>query len=45
MYRVFDSKAETEESDSEEERIYETGASFSGAAAATVGFLGCIYYY
>ncbi|CAE7197038.1 unnamed protein product [Symbiodinium sp. KB8] len=34
MFRIFDSKAETEESDSEEERIFETGASFTGAAAA-----------
>ncbi|CAE6966858.1 unnamed protein product, partial [Symbiodinium sp. CCMP2592] len=37
MFRVFDGKAETEESDSEEERIFEQGASFTGAAAGTVG--------
>ncbi|CAE7025856.1 unnamed protein product [Symbiodinium sp. KB8] len=37
MFRVFDSKAETEESDSEEERIYETGASFTGAAEKKPG--------
>ena len=43
MFRIFDSKAETEESDSEEERIFETGASFTGAAAARVGFLVGIY--
>ena len=42
MFRVFDSKAETEESDSEEERIFEMGGSFTGAAAARVGFLACI---
>ena len=37
MLRVFDGKVETEESDSEEERIFESGASFRGAAAAAVG--------